>query len=167
MNDEIPPKFICDEMLKKLTRWLRIIGFDVTDPIVENDRELANISRQEKRVLLTRDKDLSNMKDIDVLRITSDDLMEQLEQILCIFPLDNFSPIITRCPSCNGELSVQCTPKIDPSSTIMKNIPIDVLTGYDKVFHCNSCEKVYWTGSHWTRITGRLEKFGVYPILPT
>ena len=166
MSLKIPPKFICDEMLKKLARWLRIIGFDVTDPQVKNDRQLAKISQEEGRIILTRDKDLSNMKEVFALRIYSDDLMEQLEQVLKEYPPKDSSSQITRCPSCNGELQAIRSDDVDRSLVDKRNIPKRILTSYDMIYLCTLCTKSYWTGSHWDQISDKLQKLGVDPLLP-
>lgn len=52
-------KFLCDKMLGTLAKWLRIYGFDTFYANSEIDDEgLMEIAKKEKRVLITRDKDL-------------------------------------------------------------------------------------------------------------
>ena len=50
-------KFIADEMLGRLARWLRILGSDVLY-LNASDDELLLITEKEKRTLLTRDINL-------------------------------------------------------------------------------------------------------------
>jgi len=52
-------KFLCDQMLGTLAKWLRLFGFDVfyTNNRLSDD-ELLQISTKEKRVIISRDKEL-------------------------------------------------------------------------------------------------------------
>jgi uncharacterized protein len=53
-------RFLCDEMLRGLGRWLRAAGFDTV--IAEQrlpDRVLARRSAEEDRVVLTKDRHLA------------------------------------------------------------------------------------------------------------
>ncbi len=56
-------KFLADNMLGSLARWLRFLGFDTAYPDVLTDKDLKELARQENRVLLTRDKELSKAKE--------------------------------------------------------------------------------------------------------
>ena len=54
------PRFLCDEMLRGLGRWLRAAGYDTV--IAEGgipDRALAKRCAEEDRVLLTKDRQLA------------------------------------------------------------------------------------------------------------
>lgn len=53
-------RFLCDEMLVRLARLLRAAGYDAAmAPAGTRDDELLRIAHHEKRLLLTRDKRLS------------------------------------------------------------------------------------------------------------
>lgn len=166
MGKGLERRFICDEMLKRLARWLRIMGHDVIDPDVDSDRELIDLAISDNRTILTRDKNLSNSRYVEALRILSDDLDNQLEEVLRAFPLEVFPPGPTRCPSCNGLLEGLHTNLLDEGWARQRSIPRDVISLYDTIYICTSCDKVYWTGSHWEDITARLDRFGLIPMLP-
>ena len=51
-------KFLADGMLGKLTRWLRMLGHDVTYDVQLNDNDLLELAKKENRVLLTKDLEL-------------------------------------------------------------------------------------------------------------
>ena len=54
-------KFLCDQMLGTLAKWLRIYGFDTFYANRDiSDSELLDISKKENRILITRDKKSSN-----------------------------------------------------------------------------------------------------------
>ena len=61
MADDL--RFLCDEMLAGLGRWLRIAGYDTA--IADRgrrDRELVEQAHAEQRILLTRDRRLVEIR---------------------------------------------------------------------------------------------------------
>ena len=55
MADEL--RFLCDEMLAGLGRWLRIAGYDTAIASGgRRDRDLVKQAHAEQRILLTRDR---------------------------------------------------------------------------------------------------------------
>ncbi|MEO8396303.1 MAG: Mut7-C RNAse domain-containing protein, partial [Chloroflexota bacterium] len=51
-------RFVCDVHLGRLAAYLRMIGFDTLFPEDYRDEELARISSEEDRILLSRDRGL-------------------------------------------------------------------------------------------------------------
>ena len=99
-------KFLADVHLGKLTRYLRICGFDTYYRNNGSDNELINIALSDSRVILTRDKEL--LKNKKVTRgywIRSKFHIEQLKEILSRFELKNQLRPFTRCIECNGILT--------------------------------------------------------------
>ena len=85
-------KILCDQMLGTLAKWLRILGFDtfyVNDTMTDN--ELLDIAKNEKRIIISRDKELivrGKKKDLTTIEINTTDLDEQLQQILKLILID-------------------------------------------------------------------------------
>jgi uncharacterized protein len=52
------PRFIADAMLEKLTKWLRILGYDVTYERKIEDAVLIRQALAENRLILTPDTHL-------------------------------------------------------------------------------------------------------------
>lgn len=156
-------KYVCDEMLKKLARWLRIIGYDVVSPSGVEDRELARKSMDEGRILLTRDKDLANMRDVDSLLIRSKELEDQLEEVFQSFPPDDHPPKKTRCPVCNGDLEVINKDSIKKFEE-GREIPPKVFEKQRIFFKCKECGKYYWVGKHWEKIKMVLNRYSLDPL---
>lgn len=148
------PKFLLDGMLGGLTRWLRICGYDAKYFRNASDEELLNVSAFEKRILLTRDITLHRKairKGIDSLTVHGEDESQKLAHVARKYNL-NLQPKNSRCPNC-GDL-LQKTNKVD----IKEKIPTRTFTTYDDYWLCNSCDQIYWRGSHWKNIMKTIKK---------
>lgn len=153
--------YLCDEMLQKMARWLRIAGYNVISPKGQTDRELARMAADEGRVLLTRDRDLSNMKGIESLLIRSDDLETQMREVFDRYPPGGNPPGKSRCPLCNGELI--SFKKTDLPDEIIIEIPPMVYENHVLFLWCSGCAKPFWFGSHWKGIGSILGSYGLNP----
>jgi len=144
-------RFICDHMLGSLARWLRLLGFDVLYPGPIPDREIVEIAIEEGRVILTRDKELSSTVKAQALYVESDDLEEQLTFTMKELELKVTEPM-SRCSLCNARIE-----KVDKSSA-EGEVPGGVYDRQEEFWFCPNCNKYYWQGSHWDRITRTIEK---------
>jgi hypothetical protein len=163
MKDDPPLGFVVDEMLWKLGRFLRIAGFDVSIPRPTNDDELARISVEENRILLTRDKDLSNRVDSNSFRIIGDELKVQLMEIKEGIDLEKISREGSRCPACGSKL--ESRKKSSLSKEEEKIIPGGVLANQTMYYLCFSCGRIYWKGVHWEEISSILGGLNLLPDL--
>ncbi len=143
-------KFLADHMLGSLARWLRFLGFDCAYPQVLPDRELKAIAQKEKRILLTRDKELAKAKGIEVLYIQSVDLDEQLVQLLTTYNL-TATDVLSRCGGCNSRLA-----KVKKESVEGK-VPAKVYAWKDEYWECPTCNKYYWQGTHFQGIKAKID----------
>jgi len=149
-------KFIADGMLGKLTRWLRMLGQDVTYSTQFEDEELIVTARKERRVLLTRDLELYQRafaKGVDAFYVGGRTEPEKLAELAERF---NFPLAIdlkrSRCPKCNTK--IRSTPKETLADKVEKNTFIY----YDEFWKCPKCGSIYWQGAHWTDIRATLEE---------
>ena len=156
------PSFICDLMLFKLCRWMRIAGMDVLFPIGLDDDGLFALSISTGRVLLTRDKDLSNRKGGKIIRLLSEDIDGQLVEICKAQPIICRRERPTRCPICNTML-LKMDRAVILSLPQVGQVPERVLKEHQSYFLCQGCDKVYWNGSHWARIEKKLRTSGLWP----
>jgi hypothetical protein len=138
-------------MLGKLARWLRVLGFDAAFPAESGDESLLALARREDRVLLTRDRDLVlRAKNVTALLVESEAWADQVRQILARFKLwDEVRPH-TRCPACNVELRPIGR---DAAANL---VPICVLEKAGEFALCPACGRVFWPGTHYDDMTGRL-----------
>ena len=78
-----PPKLIADAMLGALARWLRALDLDVAYEPDIDDAELVEKAVAEDRVILTRDRRLTERRLArNHLLIRSEVVEEQVRQVL-------------------------------------------------------------------------------------
>ena len=141
------PKFILDVHLGKLARYLRMLGFDTLYENDYTDPEIVNIAKIEKRAVLTRDTELLKIKAIEKgYLIKSKNHLEQLAEVILRFDLASKIRPFSRCMVCNGVVV-----KVEKEAVIGKLLP-KTRQYYEEFFQCNSCERVYWKGSHYIKM---------------
>ena len=143
-------------MLGKLTRWLRMLGQDVTYNIKLNDNELLEVAKKETRVLLTKDLELyqrATARGIDAFyvegNLESDRLSQVAKRYKLVLAIDMEK---SNCPVCNSKL--KGTPKEQLSSELQKN----TLNHYGEFWKCPNCSQIYWQGAHWKQINNTLNE---------
>jgi uncharacterized protein with PIN domain len=149
-------KFITDGMLGKLTRWLRMLGHDVTYYRSTDDKELIEIAKTEKRILLTRDLELcqqSATQGVEATLVEAKDAVEKLADLANQFKFKlEIDLSVSRCPKCNTTI------KAVPTEKVINQIPEATSTHYNDFWKCPGCNQIYWQGAHWKRIEKTLEK---------
>ncbi len=144
-------KFIADAHLGKLTKYLRMLGFDTLYRNDFGDDEIINISLRDKRIILTRDKRLLNSRKVTHgYYIRAIDKHEQLTEVVNKFDLiSQFKPFI-RCMTCNSILVRKSPDKVKDL------IGINIAYSYEEFYYCESCHKVFWKGSHFKRMESQI-----------
>ncbi len=150
-------RFLCDAMLGGLAKWLRAAGYDTyyaREGTDVSDGSLTAKALEEGRVLLTSDGGFLERKpvrdgSVGFLRIPHLPLEEQLRLVVEHFALTRRQ---SRCMECNGELGVVT------HGAVKGRVPRGVIRDHESFFLCRGCERVFWHGSHWDRIVGRLER---------
>ena len=153
-------KFVLDVHLRKLTRRLRMLGFDVRYDPDANDQTLATISATEMRVLLTRDLGLIKRSVVTRgLYVRATDPEEQIGEILDRLDLYEQIDPFTRCIRCNGLIHpIEETTSDDELSSLLGQVPAAVREWCSTYDRCDSCGKIYWKGSHFVRMQEMIEK---------
>ncbi len=145
-------KFIADDMLGKLAKWLRILGYDTIYLRTQNDYDLIELAQNEGRILLTRDTQLSRNWIVPTLLIKDETIEEQLKQVIQRFNLEIENALFSRCPKCNTLLIEIKKEKIKDK------IPEFVHQTYNEFWICPTCNRYYWAGTHWMNIKAKVEK---------
>ena len=137
------PKFVADVHLGRLARYMRMLGFDTLYKNNIDDDEIVNISVDEKRTILTRDR---NILKISIVThgyfVRNIEIKKQLIEILNRFNLENQIKEFTRCIECNTIL--------EPISKeeIIDKLPLKVSESQEFFSICPGCKKIYWKGTH-------------------
>lgn len=147
-------KFLCDQMLAGLGRWLRAAGYDteiVETPI--EDGKILESALREKRLLLTRDQHFTEMQAAEktVIFLTGNSVEECILELNRLLKVDWLLDPFSRCLQCNSLL-------VEPDAqSIRTQVPADVLSFSDRFWYCPQCQKVFWKGSHTDRMLEQLE----------
>lgn len=150
-----PPRFLCDEMLGKLCRYLRAAGYDTL--FTNNgypDRDLLRQCREQGRHFLTQDQLIREHKAAQgVAFILPQGDLDHLAPLLgAHYQLDWLSHAFTRCLEDN-------TPLRAADAAALQRIPEDARKPEESFSYCPVCARVYWQGSHYKRMHARLLKW--------
>jgi hypothetical protein len=143
------PRFLCDAMLGRLARWLRVLGYDAGYADLPDDA-LVELARAEGRVLLTRDTRLVRRPDVGPHAfIRHDRVQDQLRQVAAAFDLQP-GRAGTRCLRCNVALEAL------PRDAAAGRVPPYVWRTQQQFARCPACGRIYWRGTHWDHMTHEL-----------
>jgi uncharacterized protein len=142
-------KLLADSMLGSLGRWLRLLGYDTALAGSEQDWQIVRQARAEGRVILTRDRELAQRRGVQALLVLADDLDAQLVQVAGQLALPPPQPG-TRCLHCNAALQAA------HPEDIAGDVPPYVLQTQEIFRRCPACRRVYWRGTHWLNMQGRV-----------
>lgn len=151
-------KFICDDNLGKLAKWLRTLGYDTLfSPDIE-DTELVSKALKEDRVILSRDQQLKRFKSAEknLLLLSSNQPLEQLREVLKKFSLKpEEKNHFTRCLVCNQVLVPISKKEVE------NKVPPFVFKTQEKFFYCSKCDKFYWAGTHVKNLKKKMSEKGL------
>jgi len=139
---EPPIRFLVDDHLKRLSRWLRSAGFDAAYEEEIANRELYRRSWVEKRTILTMDKSLWAPR---LHRVTNHHVPTQFKDVVETFELDPYELAFARCVICN--VLLERVTKDD----VAGKVPPKAYQRYDVYRHCPECDRVFWRGTHTER----------------
>lgn len=145
-------KFVCDRNLGSLAKWLRILGFDTTYPDLPDDRALAETARAESRTLLTRERELAARHADFCYLVSAETLDGQITEVADGFNLAGAIQPLSRCSACNGLLAPVA------GEAVAASLPPRVRECQTEYRRCTGCGKVYWPGTHYERINGKIHR---------
>lgn len=140
-------RFVLDQHLTKLAAYLRLMGLDALHRPCFPDAELARVSAEQDRVLLTRDKGLLMRKQVvhgGFVRAT--DPMAQLPEVLHRFGAREHYAPFSRCLACNALL------RAVPEAEVAHRLLPSTRSLYHDYWICQGCHRVFWEGPHMRRM---------------
>jgi len=156
-NKSGEPRFVCDDHMGKLARYLRVAGYDVVfDSAMDNNR-LIQISLDERRHILTRDRRLVERRLVRYcLLLDSERWQDQIKTVA-----DHFGLIFSK-----ARMFTRCLEDNTPTVPVAKEDIRARVWPYTYEHHdefriCPVCDRVYWAGSHVTAMKARFEEAGI------
>jgi hypothetical protein len=151
-------RFIVDQNVGKLAKWLRMMGYDTLFFKRGDDSRMVATALAEGRVILTRDTEIMKRRVItsgrlNAILIRSDEPELQIHQIIDTLGLDcQFKPF-SLCLECNQPLVVR------DKQEVKDLVPPYVLQTQSHYMECPACHRIYWKGTHWTAMLQKLKGF--------
>jgi uncharacterized protein with PIN domain len=147
------PKFILDVHLGKLTSYLRMLGIDSEYKNNYFRNELIKISLNEKRTILTKDRELLKHNEITHgYWIRETDPKKQTKEVIDRFDLKDEIKELTRCMVCN-----QLLIKVEKKE-IEDKLPVKVKEFQNEFYQCPGCKRIFWKGTHYLKMKELIQK---------
>ncbi|MBW1916463.1 MAG: Mut7-C RNAse domain-containing protein [Deltaproteobacteria bacterium] len=146
-------RFIVDQTLGGLGKWLRLCGFDTDQKLIRVQDIDSLPSPEQDTYILTRQSALGRgSARNDILVVTADSPEAQLAEVITALrpPPDQFDPL-KRCSRCN-QLLVPVS-----REEVRGRVPEHIFQHHYQFFECPGCHRVFWAGSHVAAICRRLQ----------
>ena len=150
-------RFIVDNNVGKLAKWLRIMGYDALLFTEEDDGKMVKVALAQNRVILTKDTQIMRRRLVTsgrlrAILVEDSDAKAQLQQVVEALNLDyQFRPF-SICLECNESL-------VERSKDEVRDlVPPYVFNAQSQYMECPSCHRIYWRGTHWQAMSRELEK---------
>ncbi|MEA1936337.1 MAG: Mut7-C RNAse domain-containing protein [Thermodesulfobacteriota bacterium] len=147
-------KFLADPTLGKLTKWLRILGFDTIYYRGNIDRNFLKKAQREGRIVLTRKKDMASRSFSGRMFIISEDYVQnqikEIKQKLSLKP--DQGKLFSICLKCNKELEEVSREEV------REYVPDYVFENYNDFRMCPQCRSVFWPGTHRDNMIEELKR---------
>ena len=142
-----PPAFLADQMLARVARHLRLLGYDCELVSAgKSDEALVQSARAHGRILLTCVHSLGVLHPDDVVVFPTGDTIQAVRELTRRWPLDFARAMFTRCSVCNVPVE-----SLDPSRAGGR-VPEHVIGDHLRLTTCPTCNRVYWQGGHVERV---------------
>jgi len=158
MNTVESLKFIVDLNVGKLARWLRMMGYDTLLFDHGEDYRMIRIALDQSRIILTKDTHIMERRVItsgrlQAVLVSGDNSEEQMQQVMECLHLDTDFRPFSLCLECNSPLVER------KKHEVADRIPPYVLETQEQFVECPACRRVFWKGTHWTAMVGKLSGF--------
>ncbi len=150
-------KFIVDNNVGKLAKWLRMMGYDTLFFDGSDDSQMVATALDEGRVILTRDTQIMRRQVVTsgrlkVILVKSDEAEQQMRQVVETLNLDCQFKLFTICLECNQPLEERSKQQVQDL------VPPYVFQTQSQYMECPACHRIYWQGTHWQAMNKKLAK---------
>ena len=137
-------KFIADINLGNIVKYMRALGLDLFYDSLLSPHEIIEISKRENRIILTKSRNLLMFKEVTHgIFIRPGTTIEQIKRIIDYLDIKDDIKPFSRCLRCNSLLSAI------EKENILDRIPPKTMELCDEYVQCQSCDKIYWKGTHF------------------
>ena len=149
-------KFIADNNVGKLARWLRLIGYDTLLFKQKDDSRMITIALNEDRVILTKDTQFMKRRlvtngKLKTVLVKQDDPRSQIREVVKALKLDYHFRPFSLCLECNQALLSRSREEVQSL------VPPHVFETQTQYTECPACHRVYWQGTHWQAMVEKLQ----------
>ena len=150
-------KFIVDNNVGKLAKWLRIMGYDAVLFSEVDDGKMVKTALAEDRVILTKDSQIMKRRlvtsgRLKAVLIKDDDIRAQLRQVVTALKLGYHFRPFSICLECNQKLVEK------DKESVRELVPPYVFKTQEQYMECPSCHRLYWRGTHWQAMSRELDE---------
>ena len=147
------PCFAAEKTLGRLTKWLRLLGFDTRYESEEAGKKFIE-TLEKNRILLTRTRRIQNQfASRQLIFVESDHLAQQLNQIFRELSLKaSQTRPFSRCLQCNAPIAMV------EKASILGQVPDYIFETQDRFHKCTECDRIYWRGSHTRRSLEKIQQ---------
>lgn len=148
-------RFIVDNNVGKLAKWLRVMGYDALFFEGEDDTMIRR-ALAEDRIVLTKDRQIMKRRvvtkgKLKALLLLEDDPWKQLQRVVRQLKLDYKKRAFSLCLECNSPLVSQ------KKEEVKDLVPPFVFQTQSQFMQCPHCGRIYWRGTHWQAMSQELE----------
>jgi uncharacterized protein with PIN domain len=149
-------KFIADNNVGKLARWLRLIGYDTLLFKLKDDSQMIKTALSENRVILTKDTQFMKRRlvtngKLKTTLIRQDDPKLQVQEVVKTLNLNYHFKPFSLCLECNRALIAR------DKEEVQDLVPARVFETQTQYTQCPSCHRIYWQGTHWQAMVQKLQ----------
>jgi uncharacterized protein with PIN domain len=149
-------KFIADNNIGKLARWLRMIGYDTLLFKQKDDVQMIKTALSEDRVILTKDTQFMKRRlvtngKLKTILIKQDDPKLQVQEAVKTLNLNYHFKPFSLCLECNQALIAR------DKEEVQGLVPTHVFETQTQYTECPACHRIYWQGTHWQAMVKKLQ----------
>jgi hypothetical protein len=149
-------KFIADNNVGKLARWLRLIGYDTLLLKQKDDGQMIKRALSEDRVILTKDTQFMKRRlvtngKLKTILIKQDDPRTQVQEVVKTLNLNYHFKPFSLCLECSQALIAR------DKEEVQNLVPDQVFKTQTQYTECPTCHRIYWQGTHWQAMVKKLQ----------